>query len=231
MSNLETFKELKKKTLGLDDKFRFGCRMCGKCCTHREDIILSPMDFYRMSKALRIPPIAIYQEYCHTTIGKHSHMPVQLLRSVGEDRHCPLKKDNLCSVHNGKPTSCAIFPLGRYIENDTVKYCLQPVDCGDKKVQTVRGWLQGFNIEAEDKAFLRWHEFIQAIRERMAAFERACDPLLVEIAYKVILLLCFLEYDTDKEFMPQMEANCKLMCELLEDPQKLWQYACTGTCE
>ena len=123
MSNIETLKELKKNTLGLDDKFRFGCRMCGKCCTHREDIILSPMDFYRLSKVLRIPPIAIYQEYCHTTIGKHSHMPVQMLRPVGEDRHCPLKKDNLCSVHNGKPTSCAIFPLGRYIENGTVKYC------------------------------------------------------------------------------------------------------------
>ena len=65
----------------------------------------------------------------------------------------------------------------------------------------------------------------------MIAFEKAYDPLLVEIAYKVILLLCFLEYDTDKKFMPQMEANCKLMCELLEDPQKLWQFAKTGTSE
>ena len=36
--NLESMK------IGLDEPFKFHCTMCGECCIHREDILLSPKD-------------------------------------------------------------------------------------------------------------------------------------------------------------------------------------------
>ena len=38
--------------IGLDETFRFHCTMCGKCCTGREDILLSPRDIFGMPKEL-----------------------------------------------------------------------------------------------------------------------------------------------------------------------------------
>lgn len=38
--------------IGVDDPFKFHCTMCGKCCYHREDILLNPKDIYNISKEL-----------------------------------------------------------------------------------------------------------------------------------------------------------------------------------
>lgn len=43
---------LESMIIGLDEPFKFHCDMCGKCCIHREDILLSPRDIYNMSKEL-----------------------------------------------------------------------------------------------------------------------------------------------------------------------------------
>ena len=47
---------LESMIIGLDEPFKFHCDMCGKCCIHREDILLSPRDIYNMSKELGIKP-------------------------------------------------------------------------------------------------------------------------------------------------------------------------------
>ena len=45
---MNSIKELKEQLgyeeIGLDDIFVFHCTQCGKCCIHREDILLSPKD-------------------------------------------------------------------------------------------------------------------------------------------------------------------------------------------
>lgn len=218
--------QMKKATLGLDDSFRFGCKMCGKCCTNRHDIVLSPMDIHRMCGVLHVTPLAFYEENCITTIGSSSHLPVTRLRPVGFDNHCPLLKNHLCSVHKGKPASCALFPLGRYTENGQVKYFVQPITCGDgSSRQTVREWLKGFNIEAEDKIYVRWGEMIMALREQMIALEESVDNETVQLAYRVVLQMMFLEYNQHQDFTYQLEANFENTTLLLSDPAKLWAFA------
>ena len=49
--NFNDMEEIKSMTVGLDDTFKFHCDQCGKCCTHREDIILSPMDISRWPRS------------------------------------------------------------------------------------------------------------------------------------------------------------------------------------
>ena len=163
-----------------------------------------------------------YRDNCITTIGSSSHLPVTRLRPVGFDDRCPLLKDHLCSVHAGKPASCALFPLGRYTDNGEVKYFVQPITCGGSKRQTVREWLSGFNIEAEDKIYARWGEMIMALREQMSALEESGDMDTVQLAHRVVLLMMFLEYNQKQDFLYQLEANFENTTLLLSDPAKLW---------
>lgn len=51
---MNSIKELKEQLgyeeIGLDDTFTFHCTQCGKCCIHREDILLSPKDLFNIAK-------------------------------------------------------------------------------------------------------------------------------------------------------------------------------------
>lgn len=51
---MNSIKELKEQLgyeeIGLDDIFVFHCTQCGKCCIHREDILLSPKDLFHIAK-------------------------------------------------------------------------------------------------------------------------------------------------------------------------------------
>lgn len=44
---MNSIKELKEQLgyteIGLDETFKFHCTQCGKCCIHRDDILLSRM--------------------------------------------------------------------------------------------------------------------------------------------------------------------------------------------
>ena len=66
-SNLDAMK------IGLDETFRFHCTMCGKCCTGREDILLS------MSKELDLSAGELFQKYCEAYFCR----PVPALRHGG----------------------------------------------------------------------------------------------------------------------------------------------------
>ena len=53
MTREEMFQDIESMTVGLDDTFKFHCDQCGKCCTHWDDIILSPMDIFKMARELK----------------------------------------------------------------------------------------------------------------------------------------------------------------------------------
>ena len=73
--------------IGLDETFRFHCTMCGKCCTGREDILLS------MSKELDLSAGELFQKYCEAYIGHDSRIPIVRLLPRGSARRCPLLKN------------------------------------------------------------------------------------------------------------------------------------------
>ena len=55
---MNLIKELKEQLgyeeIGLDDTFTFHCTQCGKCCIHREDILLSPKDLFNIAKKFQL---------------------------------------------------------------------------------------------------------------------------------------------------------------------------------
>ena len=232
--NNELFRDLESMTIGLDDTFKFHCDQCGKCCTHREDIILSPMDIYKMAKELKMTPVEFYHEYCVFNIGEHTRMPIVRLASEGKDTHCVLLKNHRCSVHKVKPAVCAMFPLGRYmsfekddynaesIDTSKVKYLLQPPECGDEsETHTVREWLSGFDIKLEDEAFVQWQKAISRFSNKFKELEKKQDMLSMMEIWFVVRVSLYLQYDTSKDFLPQFNYNVENLLKLLDDIPKL----------
>ena len=232
--NNELFRDLESMTIGLDDTFKFHCDQCGKCCTHREDIILSPMDIFKMAKELKMTPVEFYHEYCVFNIGEHTRMPIVRLASEGKDTHCVLLKNHRCSVHKVKPAVCAMFPLGRYmsfekddynaesIDTSKVKYLLQPPECGDEsETHTVREWLSGFDIKLEDEAFVQWQKAISRFSNKFKELEKKQDMLSMMEIWFVVRASLYLQYDTSKEFLPQFNYNVENLLKLLDDIPKL----------
>ena len=232
--NNELFRDLESLTIGLDDTFKFHCDQCGKCCTHREDIILSPMDIFKMAKELKMTPVEFYHEYCVFNIGEHTRMPIVRLASEGKDTHCVLLKNHRCSVHKVKPAVCAMFPLGRYmsfekddynaesIDTSKVKYLLQPPECGDEsETHTVREWLSGFDIKLEDEAFVQWQKAISRFSNKFKELEKKQDMLTMMEIWFVVRVSLYLQYDTSKEFLPQFSSNVENLLKLLDDIPKL----------
>ena len=226
--------EIKSMTVGLDDIFKFHCDQCGKCCTHREDIILSPMDIFKMAKELKMTPVEFYHEYCVFNIGEHTRMPIVRLASEGKDTHCVMLKNHRCSVHKVKPAVCAMFPLGRYmsfekddynaesIDTSKVKYLLQPLECGDEsETHTVREWLNGFDINLEDEAFVQWQKAISRFSSKFKELEKKQDMLTMMEIWFVVRVSLYLQYDTSKDFLPQFDCNVENLLKLLDDIPKL----------
>ena len=101
---MNSIKELKEQLgyeeIGLDDIFVFHCTQCGKCCIHREDILLSPKDLFHIAKKLKITPEVALAQYCETYLGRNSHIPVVRLKPQGSVKRCPLLKNQKCLVQS-----------------------------------------------------------------------------------------------------------------------------------
>ena len=114
----------------------------------------------------------VVDAYTETYISRNSCIPIVHLLSNGPKGACPLlSADGRCSVHDCKPTVCALFPLGRVAINrtddqapgegemPTIKYILNDHSCGSAKtVNTVRSWLAKFGIPEQDEFYLLWNK-------------------------------------------------------------------------
>jgi len=215
MINVEELLSLPK--LGKDDTFAFGCNMCGKCCREREDILLTPLDLFKIAKYLNKSILEVISEYCEGYEGAESKIPVVRIKPREYRRTCPFSKGK-CLIHPVKPAVCALYPLGRMTNEETKEftYFLQPVPCGNKKqTQTVRQWLDGFSILAEEEFTIMWHrrvgEISAILRELYSKLSFNHDAI-----NSMLLLNLYVMYDLEKDFMPQFTDNCTEALRLLE---------------
>lgn len=222
VENLEDMK------IGVDDPFQFHCNQCGKCCLNREDILLNPKDVYNIARELGLEPHEVIEKYCDTYVGRDSRIPITRLMPKGAIKRCPLLKGNKCSVHNAKPVVCAMYPIGRCVLHDKnaketgtateakIEYILNPPDCGDKsETHTVREWLEKFGIPEQDEAFLKWQAFMMASAEIIRRLEKVMSDDLMSKIWTAFGTMIYMNYETDKEFLPQFEKNADSVLKLL----------------
>ena len=213
---------LEEMLIGPDEKFRFHCTQCGKCCINREDILLNPKDLYNLAATLSISQEEAVKQYGETYMGGTSRLPIVRLRPQGSIKRCPLLKDRKCMVHKAKPTVCAMYPLGRClaISQDTMsrietaelkpQFILNEVDCGDNAEEhTVREWLESFGIPVEDQYYIRWQRIAMLASKVIKSMEGSWTPHGLNMLLTLIYNVLYLGYDMDKEFEPQFEERAE----------------------
>lgn len=215
--------------IDMDTPFKFHCTQCGKCCINREDIILNPLDLFKASKALGMAPQDFVEAYCDTYLGESSHMPIVRIRPRGSIKRCPLMKDRKCSIHEAKPSVCAMFPVGRVLKREVsssqenavsaeeIEYIFINPDCGDNsETHTVREWFGTFGIPLKDEFFVKWYDIIfrlgPLIQKCIAQFSEETAERVITLVY----IKLYLSYDTSKEFWPQFIENAEYIMALMK---------------
>lgn len=211
---------LDKLQIGVDEPFRFHCTMCGKCCFHREDILLNPQDAYNISRELGLTVQEMIGQYCESYIGGDSRMPIVRLKPRGSVQRCPLLKNHKCSVHKAKPAVCAMFPIGRCLKldetgkkditTDDIQYIFQDPGCGDTgETHTVREWLGSFGMSVEDGFFVEWQRTVIELCTIFRRVEKMLSPDTMMMVWQSAYVGLYLHYDMAEEFMPQFQENAK----------------------
>ena len=189
---VDNITEGKKETLGMNDKFKFQCNGCGKCCFNN-DVMVNVYDIIRLRHGLKKTTQEIFQEnYINFYIGPSSGLPVISLNFTKIDdksniTDCPFLIPNfdnkqklkgwLCKVHNDRPIICKLFPCGR----------VQRIDIKTKKIEENfilqdtkedRAFCPGFNSQKEQtlNEFLSSQNFWQS-KEGSATFTSILDYL------------------------------------------------------
>ena len=214
--------------IGLDDKFKFECHMCAKCCLHRDDVLLNPKDVYNAAKELNLTTGEFVEKYCETYIGSDSRIPIVRLMPRGSVHRCPLLKDRKCMVHRLKPTVCALYPIGRCvilagktaadIDIDSVQYIFNRPDCKGSEgseTHTVREWLKAFGIPVEDEYFVKWQKMVMEMGTVFRKIEKKMSEKRLEMLWNAAFIGLYLHYDTEQDFMSQFEENAQKFTELL----------------
>lgn len=76
----------------LDDTLPFSCTHCGGCCVHQEELLLNPLDLFRMAVYLGITVEQWLDRYGECYIGEDSRMPILRIHPQGGARRSHLKR-------------------------------------------------------------------------------------------------------------------------------------------
>ena len=229
MQTGEGIEQLEQQLMNLDSTFKFKCRRCGKCCKNQDTILFSPWDIFRIGKKVGKSPATVIKDYTEVYVGHQSRIPVVHLLMQGRKNSCPfLTEEGRCSIHDVKPTVCALYPLGRVITSEIpgealdggaeniVRYILSG-QCGSvKKTHTVREWLASFGIPEHDEFFYLWTGMQLKLSLLIRELEdRGVPSKALHPIWNVIFTGLYTAYDTEQEFMPQFVQNTsKLLADL-----------------
>jgi Fe-S-cluster containining protein len=208
--------------LGLDDTFEFKCKACGKCCKHREDLLLTPYDMYRIASDLGRTPEEIFTRYCHFYEGATSHLPVVRVIPVPPNNACPFLRNKKCSIHEKKPVVCRVFPLARIYETEGgcakfAKFVNNGVRCNQEaQTNIVRDWIGDVASEEAEAAGRLWGEAITSLYElvRPESWNLSDDARKKMLG--IIFGVLYLNYKMDKPFPSQFESNIEAVTTLLK---------------
>ena len=108
--------------LKIDDKLPLTCSRTGTCC-HGNDVFVNPWELAYIAREKNVSPKKFRDQYCDFGGIRLKFNGKKDLRGKSA---CNQYVENFgCNVHKGRPLACRLFPLGRQIQNEQVKYVFQ----------------------------------------------------------------------------------------------------------
>lgn len=217
MLNEQEVKRLIENPMKATDKFKFSCKVCGKCCRKREEpIMLTGYDVFRIAKGLGIEMTEVITKYTIGYVGNTSKLPVLILKER-QDGSCSLLRNGKCMVHENKPLVCAIYPLGRYYlpAEKRFGYFQQNICCGTDEEHNLEEWLEMFNIKEWDEASSLWATVVTKLAEQTMKIK---EPKAIEKIANILAIALYYDYDTNKPYTEQLARN---IFNLMDDKDRI----------
>lgn len=195
------------------DQVCFQCRRCGNCCRNIEDeLMLTPLDAYWLARCLREQGLAssidaVYKRYAHADLLEGC-LPIYQINTVGNDHGCIFLKDGRCSVYEGRPQTCRIYPFFACPGERGKAYDV--FQCMDRHAShftggkvLVKDWLHE-NFPQEGREFMSAEA---AQIPKLGSLLRGLGADEVKACMVQTLHYRYYSYDLDKPFLPQYASN------------------------
>lgn len=158
-------------TLASNDVLPLTCSRTGSCCFGKQ-VLLNPWELTLIAHAKKIAAREFSKLYCDFG-GIRLRFDGELI-SNGK-RVCRQYIENFgCSVYQGRPLVCRLFPLGRYIKNNEAHYMFEGIkfpcleECPEVtklQMMTVSDYLTGQETVLFEKAVDAYLEMVQNIAD------------------------------------------------------------------
>jgi len=196
------------------DQVAFSCRLCGDCCRRVENsIMLEPLDAYNLGRYLLehgggVDNIEdVYGQYAHPSM-LHDAYPIFLLNTQGEDQSCIFLKDSKCSVYEGRPRVCNLYPFtvkgGDRGRRFMYYQCLdsRASHFGGGKVKIGDWMYRNFTKDAKD-----FMEMEASMLPELGMLLRKLGPDGRRQFLFRLLYYRYYNYELDQPFLPQYQEN------------------------
>lgn len=191
----------------------FHCTCCADCCRGLDgNLMLEPPDAYDLARVLRAQGRVssihdVYERYATVDLLE-GRLPIYLVNTVGDDHACIFLKDGRCSVYEGRPQMCRIYPFfacpgGR-------GKALEVFQCTDSHAAhftggkvLVKDWLHA-NFSKERRAIMTAETAVPPELGRLlqgVSFNEDKAGLFQILHYR------YYNYDLDEPFLPQYMSN------------------------
>lgn len=108
--------------LQLDDQFPLTCSRKGTCC-HGNLVLLNPWELQRLASEKKLSALEFRDQFCDWS---GIRLKFEGPKDARGKKACNQYVANFgCSVHEGRPLACRLFPIGRQIQNEEVQYIHQ----------------------------------------------------------------------------------------------------------
>ena len=185
------------------------CAGCSACCRGMGDSIkLDPMDIWRLKKGVGKEFTALMEQ--EIELGIVDGMILPNVRMTPEGDVCPfLDVYGRCSIHAYRPGICRLFPLGRYYEENGIKYFIQIHECAKKnrsKIK-VKKWIDTPDLRQYEKFVWDWHQFLLDVQE--VFYQTEDTELIRNLNMYVISRFYTKPYEESQDFYAQFYERLK----------------------
>ena len=153
-----------QRRLEAGSSFCFDCNPkleCFTSCCSDVNIVLTPADVLALSRRTGLTTGEFLDRHTLAPITKDLHLPVVMLRmGPAPEKRCPFVTESGCSVYEGRPWACRMYPVGMAlpparagVEPEPSWFLFEDDFCHGRREArswTVSSWQSGQGVDARE---------------------------------------------------------------------------------